>query len=54
MGQPGFNRTGIISFYILNGVVGSPHERLASNICKQTSHRPIGTMRFGFLSLKLD
>jgi len=24
MGQPGFNRTGIISFYIFNGVVGFP------------------------------
>ena len=33
---------------------GYPHERLASNICKQISHRSIWTICSSFVSLKLD
>ena len=49
-----FIRTGFVPFYINECLVGMPHERLASNICKQVSHRPIGAICFSFLSLKLD
>ena len=54
MGQPGINRTAIISFFVDACLDGKPHERLASNICKQTSHRPIRAVCFSFVPLELD
>ena len=47
-------RARFISFYGLERWVVTPHERLASNICKQVSHRLIWTICSSFLTLKLD
>ena len=54
MGLPGILPDRISFLFRSKSEGGSPHERLASNICKQACHRPMRTICFNFFPLELD